>query len=88
MTNYIFGHIEGQPIHSIYPKRKQCHDAKIHVNLQKGIGAGGASIVLSGGYEDVKNLVGCEVFLLIRRVLNLFYIDTRTYRILYFLTAI
>ena len=28
------------------------------------------------------------VFLLIRSVLNLFYIDTRPYRILYFLTAI
>ena len=56
MTNYIFGHIEGQPIHSIYPNRRQCHDAKIHVNLQKGIGAGGASIVLSGGYEDDKDL--------------------------------
>ena len=56
MTNYIFGNINDQQVGNIYPDRRSCHDHNIHRGLRQGIGAGGASIVLSGGYEDDKDL--------------------------------
>lgn len=56
VTNYIFGNINDQQVGNIYPDRRSCHDHNIHRGLRQGIGAGGASIVLSGGYEDDKDL--------------------------------
>ena len=48
----MIGEIEGvQPGH-FFPNRRSLHDAGVHRALQKGIGAAGESIVLSGGYID------------------------------------
>jgi putative restriction endonuclease len=54
------GEIEGVLEGVIFDSRRALHDAGVHIGLVQGIGGGGDSIVLSGGYvDDVDN--GSEV---------------------------
>ena len=48
----MIGEIPGIAAGSHFPNRRELHDAGIHRGLQNGIGGGGESIVLSGGYVD------------------------------------
>jgi len=48
----MIGEIPEVPVGTIFESRRSLHDAGIHRGLQQGIGAGGESIVLSGGYID------------------------------------
>lgn len=48
MIGEVSGVAEGQ----VFEDRRALHDAGIHAGLQGGIGGGGFSIVLSGGYTD------------------------------------
>ena len=48
MTGEIEGVSEGQ----LFESRQALHDAGVHRGTQQGIGGGGESIVLSGGYVD------------------------------------
>jgi len=48
----MIGEIQGVLVGQIFASRRLLHDAGIHRGLQQGIGAGGESIVLSGGYVD------------------------------------
>ena len=46
------GEIDGIEEGATFASRRELHDAGIHSGLQRGIGARGESIVLSGGYVD------------------------------------
>ncbi|MFC1579553.1 YDG/SRA domain-containing protein [Thermodesulfobacteriota bacterium] len=48
----MIGDIQGIEVGSIFESRRALHDAGVHRGLQKGIGAQGEAIVLSGGYVD------------------------------------
>ena len=51
MIGEIQGIVEGQ----LFKDRHALHDAGVHRGIQQGIGGGGESIVLSGGYVDDKD---------------------------------
>jgi putative restriction endonuclease len=51
----MIGEIEGVSEGQIFENRRELHDANVHRGLMRGIGARGASIVLSGGYADDKD---------------------------------
>lgn len=48
----MIGNIKGIVVGQMFSNRRELHDAGVHRGLQQGIGAGGESIVLSGGYVD------------------------------------
>lgn len=48
----MIGHIPEVQVGQVFSNRRELHDAGVHRGLQQGIGAQGASIVLSGGYVD------------------------------------
>ena len=48
----MIGDIEGVEVGRVFESRRELHDAGVHRGLQQGIGAAGASVVLSGGYVD------------------------------------
>jgi putative restriction endonuclease len=48
----MIGEVEGVSEGAIFRDRQALHDAGIHRGIQQGIGGGGESIVLSGGYVD------------------------------------
>jgi putative restriction endonuclease len=48
----VIGEIEGVLEGTLFPDRQALHDAGVHRGVQQGIGGGGESIVLSGGYVD------------------------------------
>lgn len=60
----VFGEIEGYGSGAVFESRKQLSDAGLHRPLQAGISGNGReganSIVLSGGYQDDKDL-GIEI---------------------------
>ncbi len=56
----MIGEIQGVNEGAIFENRQALHDAGIHAGTQGGIGGGGESIVLSGGYvDDIDN--GTEI---------------------------
>lgn len=48
----MIGEIEGVRTEQMFADRKALHDAGVHRGHQRGIGAQGESIVISGGYCD------------------------------------
>jgi putative restriction endonuclease len=48
----LFGEVPGVPVGMRFTGRQALHDARVHRGLMRGIAPMGASIVLSGGYED------------------------------------
>lgn len=48
----MFGEIEGVREGATFNDRPELHEAGVHRGLQAGIGGGGFSVVLSGGYVD------------------------------------
>lgn len=48
----MIGEIEGVAEGQLFDNRQALHDAGVHRGVQQGIGGGGESIVLSGGYVD------------------------------------
>ena len=48
----MIGEIEGVAEGQLFENRKALHESGVHRGIQQGIGGGGESIVLSGGYVD------------------------------------
>jgi putative restriction endonuclease len=51
----VIGEIEGVVEGQLFKDRQALHEAGVHRGIQQGIGGGGESIVLSGGYVDDKD---------------------------------
>jgi putative restriction endonuclease len=51
----VIGEIEGIVEGQLFENRQALHAAGVHRGIQQGIGGGGESIVLSGGYVDDKD---------------------------------